>query len=131
MSRTLQKNIRVATKHWERIELAANERGLTPNQLVIELTMEAPDRREWPRTKHEIRILRSSMLTAQAVARDMIAAERGDEIQDIRRISPSSRNCLPSCSPQLSSRLPGPRLPAPTSSWNPSAVAHVIVDYRP
>ena len=47
--------------------------------------MEALDRREWPRTDLEIQLLRSSVFTAQAIARDMIAAGREDEVEEIRR----------------------------------------------
>ena len=85
MTRTLQKNIRVTPGQWNRIENAAAERDISANRLVVELAMEALDRREWPRTALEIQLLRSSMFTAQAIARDMIAAGREDEIEEIRR----------------------------------------------
>ena len=38
-----------------------------------------------PRTDAEIHLLRSAMFTAQAIARDMQAAGRGDEIAEIAR----------------------------------------------
>ena len=85
MTRTLQKNIRVTPGQWNRIENAAKEREVSANRLVVELAMEALDRREWPRTALEIQLLRSSMFTAQAIARDMIAAGREDEVEEIRR----------------------------------------------
>ena len=85
MTRTLQKNIRVTPGQWNRIENAAKEREVSANRLVVELAMEALDRREWPRTELEIQLLRSSMFTAQAIARDMIAAGREDEVEEIRR----------------------------------------------
>ena len=85
MTRTLQKNIRVTPGQWDRIENAAKERDVSANRLVIELAMEALDRCEWPRTELEIRLLRSCMFTAQAIARDMIAAGRGEEVEAIRR----------------------------------------------
>ena len=85
MTRTLQKNIRVTPGQWNRIENAAKERDVSANRLVVELAMEALDRREWPRTALEIQLLRSSMFTAQAIARDMIAAGRGEEVEAIRR----------------------------------------------
>ena len=85
MSKIVQKDIRVAPEQWERIEIAAKRSNLTANQLVIELALEALDRREWPRTEHEVRLLRSSMFAAHPVARDMVAAERGDELEQIRR----------------------------------------------
>ena len=55
------------------------------NQLLLELAIEALDRRQWPRTEAEIHLLRSAMFTAQAIARDMQAAGRGDEIEKIAR----------------------------------------------
>lgn len=85
MSETVQRNIRVGSEQWERIEIAAMGSNLTAIQLVIELALEALDRGEWPRTEYEIRLLRSSMFTAQAVARHMKAAGRGDEVEQIRR----------------------------------------------
>ena len=86
MARTLQKNIRVTPEQWNRIENAAKERGVSANRLAVELAIEALDRREWPRTELEIRLLRSSMFTAQAMARDMIAAGREDEVEEIRNL---------------------------------------------
>ena len=85
MTRTLQKNVRVTPEQWNRIESAARERDVSANRLVVELAMEALDRREWPHTDLEIQLLRSSMFTAQAIARDMIAAGREDEVEAIRR----------------------------------------------
>ena len=85
MVQTVQKNIRLTPEQWERIEQAADERGVSANQLLVELAMEALDRREWPRTEAEIHLLRSAMFTAQATARDMAAAGRGDEIEEIAR----------------------------------------------
>ena len=85
MAQTVQKNIRVAPEQWERIEKAAEERGRSANQLLLELAIEARDRRQRPRTEAEIHLLRSAMFTAQAMARDMQAAGRGDEIAEIAR----------------------------------------------
>ena len=85
MVQTVQKNIRVTPEQWERIEKAADERRVSANQLLVELAMEALDRRQWPRTEAEIHLLRSAMFTAQAIARDMAAAGRGDEIEEIAR----------------------------------------------
>ena len=85
MAQTVQKNIRVTPEQWERIEQAADERGISANQLLVELAIEALDRRQWPRTEAEIHLLRSAMFTAQAMARDMAAAGRGDEIAEIAR----------------------------------------------
>ncbi len=85
MVQTVQKNIRVTPEQWERIEKAADERRVSANQLLVELAMEALDRRRWPRTEAEIHLLRSAMFTAQAMSRDMAAAGRGDEIAEIAR----------------------------------------------
>ena len=85
MVQTVQKNIRVTPEQWERIEKAADERGTSANQLLLELAIEALDRREWPRTEAEIYLLRSAMFAAQAIARDMEATGRGDEIAAIAR----------------------------------------------
>ena len=85
MVQTVQKNIRVTPEQWERIEKAADERGTSANQLLLELAIEALDRREWPRTDAEIHLLRSAMFTAQAIARDMQAVGRSDEIAEIAR----------------------------------------------
>ena len=85
MVQTVQKNIRVTPEQWQRIEKAADERRVSANQLLVELAMEALDGRQWPRTEAEIHLLRSAMFTAQAMARDMAAAGRGDEIEEIAR----------------------------------------------
>ena len=81
---TLDKHIRVLPQQWERIERAAQGTNLTANQLVITLAIEALDRREWPRTEAEVRVARASLFTAQAIARDLIAAGREPEVQEIR-----------------------------------------------
>ena len=49
--KTINMHIRVLPEQWERIEQAAQGTALTANQLVIELAIEALDRREWPRTE--------------------------------------------------------------------------------
>ena len=82
--KTLNKHIRVQPEQWARIERAAQGSALTANQLVIELAMEALNRREWPATEAEIRVARASLFTAQAIARDLIAAGREQEIDEIR-----------------------------------------------
>ena len=82
--KTVKKNIRVRPRQWERIERAADGSALTANQLVIELASEALDRRGWPNTDTEIRVARASLFTAQAIARDLIAAGREGEVQEIR-----------------------------------------------
>ena len=85
MVQTIQKNIRVTPEQWKRVEKEAAERGVSPNRLVVELTMEALERREWPRTEAEIHLLRSAMFAAQAIIRDMERTGREDEIEQISR----------------------------------------------
>ena len=85
MVQTQQKNIRVTPEQWKRIEKEAEKRDISPNRLVVELTMEAMERREWPRTEAEIHLLRSAMFAAQAIIRDMEKAGREDEIEQISR----------------------------------------------
>ncbi len=83
--RTQVRRIRVLPEQWERIENAARGTTRTSNELVIDLALEALDRREWPRTEAEIHLLRSVMFTAQATIRDMESAGRHDEIEAISR----------------------------------------------
>ena len=63
----------------------AAKRGISPNRLLIAATLEAIDGPAWPRTQAEIYLLRSAMFAAQAIARDMAAAGRGEEIEQITR----------------------------------------------
>ncbi len=84
MAQSLQKNIRVTAEQWERIEEAARERKLSPNQLVVELAIEALERREWPSTEAEIKVARASLFAAQALARGLIADGLEQEVQEIR-----------------------------------------------
>ena len=85
MTKALSKTVRVTEAQWNRVENAATKRNKSPNHLLVQLAMEALDRREWPRTELEIHLLRSSLFTAQAMARDMIAKGRSEEIEEIRR----------------------------------------------
>lgn len=84
MAQTQQRNIRFTDEQWERVENAAREREVSPNQLVAELALEALDRREWPRTETEIRVARASLFAAQALARGLIADGCDNEVQEIR-----------------------------------------------
>ena len=84
MSKMIARHIRIDAEHWRRIELLANERRTTPNQLLVELAVETLDNGEWPRNPLEVQMLRSC-LTAQATARDMIAAGRKEELDEICR----------------------------------------------
>ena len=83
MVQTIQKNIRVTPEQWKRIENEAEKREMSPNRLVVELVMEALERRVWPRTEAEIHLLRSAMFVAQAIIRDMERAGREEEIEQI------------------------------------------------
>ena len=85
MAQTAQKNIRFTSEQWKRVEKEAEKRGISPNRLVVELTMESLERREWPRTEAEIHLLRSAMFTAQAIIRDMEKNGREEEIDQISR----------------------------------------------
>ena len=85
MQKTLSKTVRVTEAQWNRVENAARKRNQSPNHLLVKLAMEAFDHHEWPRTELEIHLLRSSLFTAQAMARDMIANGRKEEIEEIRR----------------------------------------------
>ena len=82
--KTLSKHIRVTPEQWERIEQASQGTALTANQLVIELAVEALDRREWPATEVEIKVARASLFAAQVLARHLIAAGREHEVEEIR-----------------------------------------------
>ena len=86
MARTLQKNVRVTPEQWDRIENAAEERDVSANRLVVELAIEALDRREWPRTEAEIQVARASLFAAQVLARDLILSGREQEVAEIRDI---------------------------------------------
>ena len=85
MAKTIGRHIRIDEDHWRRIETLAEARNTSPNRVLVELAVEALDRREWPRTEHEIQLLRSAMFAAQALARDMIADGRAEEVERIRR----------------------------------------------
>ena len=81
---SLHKHIRVSPAQWERIEQAAQGSPHSPNQILVELAMEALDRREWPGTDTEMRVARASLFAAQAIARQLIADGREQEVQEIR-----------------------------------------------
>ena len=81
---TVNKHIRIDEELWERLDAAAKDRKTTANRLLAELATRWLENREWPRTDVQIQVARSSLFTAQAVARDMIAAGREKEIEEIR-----------------------------------------------
>ena len=84
MAKTLNKHIRVDEDHWQRIEDAANTRGMSANRLIIEAALRDIEAAEWPRTELALRVARSCLFTAQVLARDMIAAGREKELERIR-----------------------------------------------
>ena len=85
MANTIGRHIRIDEDDWRRIEALAEARDTSPNRLIVELAVKALDRREWPRNDLEFQLLRSAMFVAQALARDMIAAGRAEEVEQIRR----------------------------------------------
>ena len=74
--KALHKHVRIAPEQWERLERAAQGTPHSPNQILVELAMEALDRRQWPATKVEMRVARAALFTAQSIALDLIAAGR-------------------------------------------------------
>ena len=52
---------------------------------MVELAIEALDRREWPTTEADIRMYRASLFTAQVLARELIDTGREEELAEIRR----------------------------------------------
>lgn len=86
MAGTVNKHIRIDEEVWERLEAAAKDRETTANRLLTELAAQWLENREWPLSDVQIRVARSSLFTAQVVARDMIAAGREKEIEEIRNL---------------------------------------------
>ena len=86
MAGTVNKHIRIDEEIWERLEAAAKDRETTANRLLAELATQWLENREWPRTDAQILVARSSLFTAQAIARDMIAAGREEEVEEIRNL---------------------------------------------
>ncbi len=84
VEKTVNKHIRVLPEQWERIERASRGTALTANQLVIELAIEALDRREAIGPEARIRIARASLFAAQVLAHDLIDSGREQELQEIR-----------------------------------------------
>ena len=84
MAGTVNKHIRIDEEIWKHLEAAAKDRETTANRLLSELAAQWLENREWPRTDVQVQVARSSLFTAQAVARDMIAAGREKEIEEIR-----------------------------------------------
>ena len=83
MAETLTRTIRVTPEQWERIEKIAREREISANRLVVELVMEALERREWPRTELDLQVAKAALFAAQVLRRDLIADGRKDEVEEI------------------------------------------------
>ena len=82
---SLHKHIRVSREQWQRLERAAQGTPWSPNQVLVELAMEALDRRQWPATDdRNASVARASLFAAQAIARQLIADGRQQEVQEIR-----------------------------------------------
>ena len=82
--RALHKHIRILPEQWQRVEQAAAGTLYSANQLLVELAMEALDRRESLGPDAELRVARASLFAAQAIARRLIADGREEEVQEIR-----------------------------------------------
>ena len=85
MARTVNKHIRIEESLWKRLEAAARDRETTPNRLLGELASEWLENRDWPATEVQLQVARSSLFTAQAMVRNLIADNREHEIEEIRR----------------------------------------------
>ena len=85
IDQSLEKRVRVTSGQWDRLQEAAQESGLTANQLIVELAMEALDSKNWPATEAEIRMYRASLFTAQVLARELIDSGREEKLAEIRR----------------------------------------------
>ena len=82
--RTLHKHVRILSEQWERLEAISAGTPQTANQLLVELAIEALDRRELLDPKAQIRIARASLFAAQALARGLIADGRQKDVDEIR-----------------------------------------------
>ena len=82
--RALHKHIRILPEQWQRVEQAAAGTVYSANQLLVELAMEALDRRESLSPDAELHVARASLFAAQAIARKLIADGRENEVQEIR-----------------------------------------------
>ena len=81
---SLHKHIRIFSGQWQRVERAAEGTIHSPNQLLVDLAMEALDHRETLTGQAQIQIARSTLFTAQVLARDLIASGRENDVQEIR-----------------------------------------------
>ena len=83
MPRTVNKHIRIDEELWKRLEAASGEEDITANRLLAELAERWLETREWPQSEVQVRVARASLFTAQAIALDMIAAGRRNEVDQV------------------------------------------------
>ena len=83
MPRTINKHIRIDEELWKRLEEAAGESDTTANRLLAELAEQWLETRQWPQSEVQVRVARASLFTAQAIALDMIAAGRKNEVDQV------------------------------------------------
>ncbi len=82
--KTRSRRIRIMPEQWARVERAASGTMQNPNELLVQLAMEALDQRELFGRDARVRVARASLFAAQVLARDLIAAGRDNEVQEIR-----------------------------------------------
>ncbi len=85
MARTVNKHIRIEAELWQSLEFAARDLDTTANRLLAQLARQWLKDRQWPSTDVQIQVARASLFTAQAIAGDMAAAGREQDIKRIRR----------------------------------------------
>ena len=81
--KSVNKHIRIDEELWDRLAAAARDSDTTANRLLSELAAQWLENREWPRSAVQIRVARSFLFAAQAIARDMKKAGRQQEIDEI------------------------------------------------
>jgi len=82
--KTQSRRIRIPPEQWARVETAASGTTQTPNDLLVQLAMEALDQRDLFGKDARVRVARASLFAAQVLARSLIAEGREHEIQEIR-----------------------------------------------
>ena len=82
--RALHKHIRILPEQWQRVSRAAEGTVYSANQILVELTMVALDRRASLGAAIEHRLARASLFAALATARRFIADGREEEVREIR-----------------------------------------------
>ena len=68
------------------IVVGAKDHETMASRLLAEFAAQWLENCEWPRTDVQIQVTRSSLFTAQAVARDTITGGRKKEIEEIRNL---------------------------------------------